>query len=120
MVIVNATRGTVLARHIDVAASFWARGRGLIGQPELPPDGALVLRPSVSVHALFLSFPIDVIFLDRNDYVLWCLTPLKPWHIGPVVWRIRTVIEVPAGTMTRSGTVAGDRIEWQELGDEDL
>ena len=115
-VIVNVTRGTTIARHIDIAASFWARAQGLIGRADLPADHALVLHPCNSVHALFLTFPLDVIYLDRDDRVLrvFCL---RPWHVGPIVWRSRTVIELPTGTAARTEIVAGDLIAWREPGD---
>lgn len=116
MVIVNVTRGTTIARHIDIAASFRSRAKGLIGRKDLPPDHALVLHPCNSVHALFLTFPLDVIYLDRDDRVLrvFCL---RPWHIGPILWQSRTVIELPTDTVARTGTVVGDLIAWREPGD---
>ncbi len=116
MVIVNVTRGTAIARDIDIAASFRARAQGLIGRADLPEDHALVLHPCNGVHAIFLTFPLDVIYLDRDDRVLrvFCL---RPWHVGPTVWRSRTVIELPTDTVARTGTVVGDLIAWREPGD---
>lgn len=116
MVIVNVTRGTTISRHIDIAASFWARAQGLIGRADLPADHALVLHPCNGVHALFLTFPLDVIYLDRDDRVLrvFCL---QPWHVGPIVWQSKTVIEMPTGTAARTATVVGDLIAWREPGD---
>lgn len=110
---VNVTRGTTIGRHIDSAASFWARAQGFIGRADLPADHALVLHPCNGVHALFLTFPLDVIYLDRDDRVLRVFR-LRPWHIGPIVWRSRTVIELPTGTAARTGTVVGDLIVWRE------
>lgn len=116
MVIVNVTRGTAIARHIDIAASFRARAQGLIGRADLPADHAFVLYPCNGVHALFLAFPLNVIYLDRDDRVLLA-SCLRPWHVGPIVWRSRTVIELPTGTVARTETVAGDLIAWQKPGD---
>jgi len=113
MTIVNVTRGTILATRAERAGSFWTRGKGLIGREGLPIEGALMLHPCASVHALFLSFPLDVIHLDHAGCVLrvFCL---RPWHVGPVVRGSRTVIELPSGMAARTGTVVGDLIAWRE------
>jgi len=116
MVIINVTRGTTIAHHISVAASFWGRAKGLIGRAGLPADYALVLHPCNGVHTLFLTFALDVIYLDRDDCVLRVVC-LHPWHVGPMVRQSRTVIELPAGAVARTRTVVGDLIEWREPGD---
>lgn len=118
MTIVNVTRGVILAVKAERAGSFWRRGKGLIGREGLPIEGALVLHPCVCVHALFLTFPLDVIHVDRDGRVLRVLC-LRPWHIGPLVRRSNTVIELPAGTAARTGTVVGDLIAWRGSGDAD-
>ncbi len=112
MAIVNVTRNTTLARHTDVADSFWSRGRGLIGRRRLPEDHGLVIRPCNAIHTYFLSFPIDVLYLGRQSRVLRILPSLQPWRIGPIVWRGKAVVELPAGTAAQTGTMIGDIIAY--------
>ena len=114
MMIVNITRGTLIAGRVNVATSFWRRSRGLIGRRSLSVGDALILRPCIAVHALFVSIPLDVLHLDKNGRVLRVLPFFQPWRIGPIVWRSRTVIELPAGTVARTDTVIGDLIVWRD------
>ncbi len=112
MAIVNVTRSTTLPRHADVADSFWSRGKGLIGRGGALEDHGLVICPCNAIHTCFLSFPIDVLYLDRQSRVLRILPALQPWRIGPIVWRGKTVIELPAGTAAQTGTMIGDIITY--------
>ena len=109
-VIANETRGTTVADRAEVAASFWSRGKGLIGRKSLPEGYGLVIRPCGSIHMFFMSIPLDVLHLDRDGRVLRVLAGIKPWRLGPIVRGGRSVIELPAGTAARTGTVAGDTI----------
>jgi uncharacterized membrane protein (UPF0127 family) len=52
------------------AESFWSRARGLIGRAPLAADEALWIRPCNSVHTFGMSYPIDVLFLDRQQRVI--------------------------------------------------
>lgn len=56
-----------------------------------------------------MRFPIDVLFLDREGLILHGGT-LPPWKLSPWVRRSTGVLELPAGTLQRTGTEAGDRI----------
>lgn len=89
--------GTV-ASHVRHADRLWLRFRGLMGAPDLPPGDGLLLDPCNSVHMFFMRFPIDAVYLDRNGVVLAIVSPLRPWHLGPVLRRAHSVLEVPAGT----------------------
>jgi len=114
MAIVNVTQNVTLARQADVADSFWSRSKGLIGRRRAPDDYGLIIRPCNAIHTFFLSFPIDVLYLDRQSRVLRILPGLQPWRIGPIVWRGKTVVELPAGTAARTGTVIGDIIAYRD------
>lgn len=108
--IVNQTRGTVVATQVEMATSFWARGKGLIGRKSLPDGFGLVIRPCGSIHMFFMSIPLDVLHVDKEGRVLKVLAGIKPWHLGPIVPRGKWVVELPRGAAGRSGTQAGDVI----------
>lgn len=72
---------------------------------------ALVIDPCTSIHMFFMRFPIDVLYLDREDRVLRAQKRIKPWRVGPLYTRgARYVIELPVGAIESSGTQIGDRI----------
>lgn len=110
----NRDRGTLLARHVAKADSFWTRFRGLKGRTELPPGEGLWIIPCRGVHTRGMAFPIDVLFLDQALKVVDKQEEMSPGRFGAIRWKARTVLELPAGTLTESGTEIGDRIELME------
>lgn len=108
--IVNQSRGATLASTVEIAESFWSRGKGLIGRRNLPDDFGLVIRPCGSIHMFFMSIPLDVLHLDKHGRVVRILAGIKPWRPGPIVPRGKWVVELPAGTVARDGTQLGDII----------
>ncbi len=110
--IVNVTRGTTIATTARLARSLWARGRGLMFERELPAGSGLVIDPCGSIHMFFMRFPLDVLYVDRQDRVVRAQRGIKPWRIGPLHTRgARYVIELPAGAIERSGTEVGDQLQ---------
>lgn len=110
MRVINQTRGTIVADNVEVAASFWSRGKGLIGRKGLPAGYGLVIRPCGSIHMFFMSIPLDVLHMDKHGRVLKVLSAIKPWRVGPVVRRGKWVVELPAGTAHATQTQVGDMI----------
>lgn len=106
---VNETKGTVVAQEVRLARSVWSRFRGLMGRRSLPEGQGLLLEPCSSIHCMFMRFPIDVIFLDREGRVVKVATNVKPWRLAAAKGA-RSALELPAGVATRTHTTAGDRI----------
>jgi uncharacterized membrane protein (UPF0127 family)/protein-S-isoprenylcysteine O-methyltransferase Ste14 len=85
------------------------RMRGLLGRAELPTDEGILLRPASSVHTAFMRFPIDVVFLDKENRVTKIAANLRPWRTA-VARHAETVVELPAGAAERRNLKLGDRI----------
>jgi uncharacterized membrane protein (UPF0127 family) len=109
-VIENTTRGARLAQQAEVARGPLRRGLGLMGRRGWAVSDGLVLERCGSIHTFFMRMPIDVVYLDRDGTVLRADGAMAPWRIGPIVRRARTVLELPAGTITRTGTQPGDAV----------
>lgn len=112
----NMARGSTLGTRIGLADRWWSRLRGLIGRSTLEPGEGLVLRPCRAVHMTWMSFPLDVAFLDRRGGVVATYQALAPgartrWHSEAL-----DALELPVGTLARSGTVNGDTIAYTEVG----
>lgn len=107
----NLTRETVIGRKICEARTFWTRGKGLMFAPQLDRDEGLIIDPCSSIHTFFMRFPLDVLYMDRDNTVIRADERMKPWRIGPVFTGSKWVIELPPGTIEATGTKAGDRIE---------
>lgn len=108
---INGSCGLVLASELRVADTPWSRARGLWGAKGLRQGEGLLIRPCIGVHTFFMSFPIDVVFLDRNNRVLATVERLMPQRATRLVLKSASVMELPAGTVAGSGTRPGDAIE---------
>ena len=101
----------MVATRCAVANSFLTRGFGLIGRSGLGAGEGLLITKTGSITMLFMRFPIDAIFVDRSMRVLRVAPGLRPWV--PAIGAPRGtdgVLELPAGTVARTGTQAGDEL----------
>ncbi|MEU3722038.1 DUF192 domain-containing protein [Streptomyces sp. NPDC031705] len=89
---------------LEIAASYRARTRGLLGRDGV--EGALLLTPAASVHTFRMRFPIDVAYLDRRMRVI-ALTTMPPGRLGLPRLRARHVLEAAAGAMAGWGLGVG-------------
>lgn len=106
----NLTRGTTLAEVALVADNFLTRFVGLLGHAGLAEGKGLVIRPCSGVHMMFMRFPIDVVYVTKENRVVRVDAAMRPWQVGRVVRGSRYVVELPVGTISRSGTRVGDQI----------
>lgn len=89
---------------LEVAASYRARTRGLLGRDGI--EGAMLLTPASSVHTFRMRFAIDVAHLDRRLTVI-ALTTMAPGRLGLPRLRARHVLEAEAGAMDAWGLRVG-------------
>jgi uncharacterized protein len=114
----NQTRGTVLCARATLARGFRGRIRGLLGRRQLSSDEGMLFEaeplPLMWMHTLFMTFPIDIVFLDRGDVVIKVQSSLKPWRLSPIVFGAHKAVELAAGAAMRTGTDVGDLISFTE------
>lgn len=110
MRIVNVSKGVVLAEQATIADTFLKRAKGLLGKKELNPGVAMVIKPCNSIHTFFMRFPIDVLFVDKENKVVKVFSVVKPFRISAVYFSAYYVVELPAGVVGSSLTCAGDII----------
>ena len=60
---------------------------------------------------LFMRFPIDVIFVDKNDRVVGLVAHIKPFRLSPIFFQSQYAIEVSEGVIEQTKTAVGDQIE---------
>ncbi|MCX6983468.1 MAG: DUF192 domain-containing protein [Lentisphaerae bacterium] len=106
----NLTKKTVIARKSFVAMTFHDRARGLIGR-DFQNFDAMVFNNCSSIHTMFMSMGIDVLFVDRNNKICGLRRNLSPWIPFVRSPGAFCVIELPAGTVERSNTEKGDVID---------
>ena len=114
----NIDRGTVLATRLETAGSLWAKFMGLMGRSTLDTGAGLWLPDSNGIHMMFMRFAIDAVFVGRPVAadggaltVISVHRGLRAWiGLVPLIRGAHGVLELPVGTIDRSGTVPGDRI----------
>jgi uncharacterized protein len=109
--VLNATRSTVLATHLEVAHSAKKRKKGLLGRDGLAPGEGLWIVPCESVHTFSMRFPIDLIYLDRENRVRKVRDSVGAWRISACL-TAHSVLELPAGTVRNTATRRGDVLEF--------
>ena len=110
----NRTRNTLLGTRVATAGGFWSRLRGYIGRSPPKQGEGILLVPCDAIHTWWMTFELDVLFLDARGRVLELVRSLRPWKRTRKVAGARYVLEVPAGTIDASGTRAGDELSWLE------
>jgi uncharacterized membrane protein (UPF0127 family) len=91
-VLINLTKGKVLAERVEVASSFLKRATGLMFKKSY--DGAMIfpIQGRTSFHGFFCNFPILLICLRHHRVI--CKKILNPWSV--VEAEGDTVIELDA------------------------
>ena len=105
---IESDEGVVCERCV-VADSFRLRLRGLLGRREIGSDEGLLLVGSPSIHTIFMQFPIDVVFLDRELGVIGLRENMKPGRIAGR-WKAKHILELRSGEAARRNVGAGARL----------
>ncbi len=118
----NVSRATDLGDQVEVADSLWARFMGLMGRDSLAAGAGLWLTGSNGIHMMFMRFAIDAVFLGKPDPERDSVRPVMSVHRGlrtwigvvPFVRGATSVLELPVGTIERTGTAVGDLIALEQ------
>jgi uncharacterized protein len=114
--VVNQTRSRPLADRADIADTSAKRRTGLLKHTGLAPGEGLWIVPCEGVHTFRMKFPIDVVFLNKKRTILKTRPNMVRSRISMCL-RAHSVLELPAGTLDATGTVAGDQLELEKFGD---
>jgi uncharacterized protein len=106
-----APGGKVVCDTCHLADRPSTRLRGIMGWKGLRRGEGLLLRPTFSIHTMFVRFPIDAVFLDKEMKVVSIAHELKPWRFAGAR-KAKSVLELAAGECRRLGLRAGDRLGW--------
>lgn len=108
----NITKKTIISKKKKFCNNIFSKGFGLMFSRKT--DKSLVLdfntEKIISLHMLFVFYPIDVIFLDEKKRVVEIKENFKPFRFYTPKKKARYVIELPESSVKRSKTMVGDRI----------
>ena len=99
--------GRVIIKNAKKAESFFERAKGLIGRKKPDEDFCLFIPRCGAVHTFFMSFPIDVAGVDRENRVTAIKKNMEPFSFFAAGGAC-AVYEFAAGAAERSGIKKGD------------
>jgi hypothetical protein len=117
MTVIRKSDGTMIADKVEIADNILKQMRGLMFRRPVPEGFAMVFdlkrEQYIDIHMLFVRFPLDLVFLDKNKKVIDLRKGLKPWTGQAFSKQFAMyAIEFPAGTIDRHMIEIGDILSW--------
>jgi len=110
-ILITDSENTKIQFSVRWARTIWRRLMGLLATSSLKQNEGLLLSPCSSVHTMGMSYPLDLIFLDKQRVVVKCVQNLKPYRAASAR-RAYYTLELPINTIKASGIDVGDRFTW--------
>ena len=113
----NKTQNKQIMPKVKIADTHWKKTKGLMFEDKAKFDYALVFdlgresQMSATIHMMFVFFPIDVVYLNKEKKVVDIVKGLKPFtpSYTPKA-RSYYFVELPEGIS--SGIEINDILEW--------
>ena len=110
MSLINKTKKRIIIEKTALCRTVFKRAAGLMLSKK--ENKALIFIFSkekiVPLHMLFVFYPIDVIFADKNKKVAEIKENFKPFTFYSPKNKAMYVVELPAGTIKKSRTEVKD------------
>lgn len=110
MFLINKTKKRIIVEKTALCRTVFKRAAGLMLSKK--ENKALIFIFSkekiVPLHMLFVFYPIDVIFADKNKKVAEIKENFKPFTFYSPKNKAMYVVELPAGTIKKSRTEVKD------------
>lgn len=98
-----------LATDLIMANNFFLRLRGLLFRPMLQENQGIIITPCQQIHTHFMTYALDVVFLDEDYRVCYTVLAMKPWRFTKYIRAAKHVLELPKGAA--NNIKLGDRLE---------
>lgn len=106
----SAAGAELLLNQLEVAESFWSRGKGLLGRKSINENQALWIKPCNNIHTFFMKFAIDCIFVDKKLEIQRLAENVTPFRFVGPFWKSHSVIEVASGFIQQKKLKIGDHL----------
>jgi len=114
----NKTKGNRVISRVKFAEGFLGKFKGLMLEKRQNFDYALVFdfegekKTGASIHMMFVFFPIDAVYLNKEKKVVDIAMSLKPFAINYTPRKKSAfLLELPEGYA--KGISIGDKISWK-------
>lgn len=102
--------GKEIIDNVHVYNTFFKRLHGLMFKKVFPRGGVLLV-PCKQIHSFFMYFAIDVVFLDKEGYVIHVLHCFQPGKVSKLFKNSHQVLELPSGAITKHGIKEGNILQ---------
>lgn len=103
----------ILVPELQITENTLERMRGLLGSQPLNESQGMLIEPCNSVHTFFMGYPLDVVYIDRQQRVCHRVESLKPWRCS-AAFKAVAVVELAAGQIQQKNIQLGDQLQWQD------
>ncbi len=111
--IFNETKQNLIGNKIKLASSFFKRFRGLMLSPAPKENEGILITPCNSVHMMFMLYPIDAVFLSKENEVKHLYPNLRPWlGITKLHRDTKSVLELKQGMIKEKNISIGDKLSY--------
>lgn len=110
----NTARNSIIARDVIFCEDYISKFMGLMFSTNQKKNLVFKFNDEkiISLHMLFVFYPIDVIFLDKNKIVVDIKENFRPFTFYNSKKKAMYAIELPARTIKKSKTEIGDKIKF--------
>ncbi len=110
----NKTRKKILMQQSAVMKSYLQKSTGLMFHKKVTEAYIFPFRQErkIAIHMLCVFMPIDILFLNHQNKVVETAEAVKPFSFYLSKHNANTFIELPAGTISKTKTAIGDKIEY--------
>lgn len=84
---------------------------GLLVLKPLSNGELLWISPCNAIHTFGMAYPLDLIYLDKDNVVRHLAEHIRPWRMHAYL-RARATLELRAGMLKQLGIQKGDRFQW--------
>ena len=114
MLVSNLTKKVIVHDNARLCNGIFSKFAGLMFSKK--KDKALIFKfnkeNNVSLHMLFVFYPIDVLFLDKNKVIVDIRENFKPFTFYKSRKKAMYAVELPYGTIKKTKTEIGDKIKF--------
>ncbi len=111
--IFNAAKKTLLVKNKKILKNTFSKSLGLMFSKKIKDKGLIFefkKEKLHSIHMLFVFFPIDILFLDKNKKVVEIKKSLRPFSFYTSKTKAKYFIELQKGKI--NDTKINDKIKF--------
>jgi len=108
----NTTKNKIIANDAELCGDIFSKSLGLMFSKK--QTKALIFKfdeeKIIALHMVFVFYPIDVLFLDKNKIAVDAKENFRPFTFYKSGKKAMYAIELPNGIIKKTNTEIGDKV----------